>query len=84
MYHAEPNPAKWTGLYVGFDSSQFEIINWDQPSVGVRVRETKAGIADNGVASGTFDSIGANDKVSLVSGVVCKMDDLTTRRGTFD
>ena len=78
MYHAESNPTKWARLYVGFDSRQFENINWDQASIGVRVRETKMGITDNSIANDTLDSISANDKVGLAGSIIRKMHELTT------
>ena len=72
----------WARLYISFKSCRFKGVDWDQASIGVRVRENKMAVTDNGVTGDTFDSIGTNDKVGLVSSVICKMYNLTTRRST--
>ena len=80
LYATEPNPGKWT-TNVGFHSRQLKLVDWDHASIGVSV-ETKMAVPDNGIAGDTFNPIGTNDKVGLISSVVCKVHDLTTRRSS--
>ena len=64
-------------MYIGLDSSQFESVKWNQALIGIH-REAKTSITDNGIVSDTFDSIGTNDKVGLISSIIYEIDDLTT------